>query len=943
MSVVGFDIGNINSVIAVARNRGVDVICNEVSNRATPTLVSFSQETRYLGEAAKTQEVGNYRNTVFGVKRLLGLTPSDSPALEGEGRFLSNHPVLSPLPEGEGQYDDFNGQEKDGEVLFNVDYKAVDEADGEDTCSSRTSFTATQLMAMLVGRLKSTVEHEIHGRLAEVVLAVPAFFTDRQRRTLCDAADIAGLKVTRLINEGTAAVLAWALPRASELPPTTTSPDPASPSSDAKSSSHSATTNSPPSPVILAIVDLGHSATQVTVSAVSRGRIEVRGCAWDACLGGRDFDDLLAQHVANELATKQGLDVRSNRKAMFRLRGACERTKKVLSANSVTRLAVEALQDDRDISLEVTRDSFESLVAQSGLLERLKSVVEEACEQANLPAPSHLDALEIVGGSTRIPAVKALLTSLLNPEGTSTDTCKQVSTTLNQDEAVARGAALLGAILSPQFKVREAVQVQDIVPAGMPAAFSWAFFSPSSPFPATTDESEGVKVFPAGNAVPSTKLLTIHVPVSDGGAPPVVLVKAHYSSSGVSSSGSRASSNEKISAGLRQIGVARISASAPVTVPLTLKVKVRINPNSCLSVESVTATASTSTSSPNNNPSSSDGASSAEAEQQPVSSPPTTSPPVFSVEWKPVGALSADCLDRLRSLEAQMALRDRIIAETADKRNALEEFIYAVRGRLESRSASSKATTPAFVSEGEAQVILERLASTEAWLYDEQSEGDGSLSLATRKASYTQRLADLQALARPLLEREREWEERPKAESRLRFFIGEVLEALSNQPGSSSDFAEADQSSRQELHALLTNKLAWMDSKVQAQAALPAHQTPAFTAKEVDAVLEEVRNAVGKVKMQAAKVKQQRLAAEEAARKAAAASAASKSAQQPSSGGCCPGHDNHHHAHSNFNEHSQSPHGHQCCHSDEQHCSSHSASQTDAPQHPTAAAAMDLD
>ena len=165
MSVVGIDLGNVNTVIAVARNRGVDVITNEVSNRATPSLVSFGPKSRYLGEAAKTQEVSNFKNTVQSLKRLIGRSYTDPEVSEIESSYVS-----APLKDYKGQ------------VAATVRYMGEEE-----------TFNATQLLAMFMTKVRLITEREIHGPVSDVVVSVPGWFTDAQRRALLDASEIAGL------------------------------------------------------------------------------------------------------------------------------------------------------------------------------------------------------------------------------------------------------------------------------------------------------------------------------------------------------------------------------------------------------------------------------------------------------------------------------------------------------------------------------------------------------------------------------------------------------------------------------------------------------------------------------------------------------------------------------------------------------------------------------
>lgn len=768
MSVVGFDFGNMNSVIAVARNRGVDVICNEVSNRATPTLISFGPRNRFIGEAAKTQEVGNFRNTTFGVKRLLGATLRDRDVVEHETRFLSCELV-----------------EKDGHVAQMVNYL------GEERV-----FTSVELAAMLLARLRQTTEADVGRAVADVVIAVPVYFTDRQRRVMLDAAEIAGLRCLRTINETTAAALAYGMPRL-DLPET--------------------------DPRIVCFVDIGQASTSVSIAGFTRARLDIRAVAFDRCLGGRDFDDALAQHMCDELLRSRGMDVRANKKALFRLRAAAERTKRVLSANAVTRLSVEALMDDVDISVDVARGTFEGLV--QGLLARIQGVVTDALQRAGVTA-EQVHAVEIVGGSTRIPAVKALLAGMFGG--------REASTTLNQDEAVARGAALQCAIISPVFKVRE-YAVHDTV--AFPVQFRW---SPTEDQP---DDSECV-VFPVGNAIPSTKLLSFERPLPFD-------VECRYAEV------DRLPSTEHAIIGRAVIG-------STATGSMDVKVKVRASPNGLTSVEgaqTVERVESTATAA--------DG-----AEQAKVSERKTDVP----ITWTVAGLLSRGRVQEMRDAESEMSFRDHLVAETTDRRNALEEYIYEMRSKLEDAYAE-------FISKEDAGKLAAMMNETEEWLY-----GDGS---DATKGVYIARLESLQAIGQPVKERARDSEERPKAEQRLRDFIGETREALSKPDG---PFAFAEDADKEKLRSECQQKLQWIDAQVQAQKKLSRHVPPVLTVAAIEKQLEAFRTLANTVqskasRAQAAALKKAQDEAKSAAKEASACASPANAMNDEQSHchtGCCP-------------------------------------------------------
>lgn len=411
-------------------------ITNEVSNRATPSMVGFGPKSRYLGEGAKTQEISNLKNTVSGLKRLAGRRFGE-PELDFERQFIS-----ADLVEANG-----------GEVGARVKYLGKDEV-----------FTGTQLIAMFLSKVRQTASAELRLPVSDVVLSVPPWFTDAQRRSIMDAAEIAGLKLLRLMNDTTATALGYGITKM-DLP-----------SAEEK-------------PRRVAFIDIGHSNYTCSIVAFRKGELTVLSTAYDRHFGGRDFDKALVDHFAKEFKEKYKIDVYSNAKAYFRVTAGVEKLKKILSANAQSPLNIESVMNDVDASSMMKREDFEELV--KPLLDRATLPLEQALADAGL-SKADIDAIELVGGCTRIPSLKDKITEFFG---------KSLSFTLNQDEAVARGCAFACAILSPVFKVRD-FSVHDIV--SYPIEFTW---EQSSDIP---DEDTSLTVFNRNNAVPSTKILTFY-------------------------------------------------------------------------------------------------------------------------------------------------------------------------------------------------------------------------------------------------------------------------------------------------------------------------------------------------------------------------------------------------------------------------------------------------
>lgn len=402
------------------------------SNRS---LVGFGPKARYLGETAKTQEISNLKNTVGSLKRLCGRSLSD-PDVQLEQQYIS-----APLVD------------IDGQVGAEVTYRGQKER-----------YTATQLTAMFLSKVKATTSAELKLPVSDIVLSVPAWFTDIQRRALIDAAEVAGLKLLRLMNDTTAAALGYGITKL-DLP-----------SADEK-------------PRRVVFVDVGHSEFTCSVVEFKKGELVVKGTAWDRHYGGRNFDKALVDHLQKEFLAKYKIDIFTNPRAVARVHAAAEKTKKILSANQQAPVNIESLMNDVDVSAMVTRQEFEALI--DPLLSKTTGPLEQALAEAKL-TKDDIDVIEVVGGGSRVPAIKDRIQAFFG---------KGLSYTLNADEAAARGCAFSCAILSPVFRVRD-FSVQDVIP--YPIEFAW---EKAADIP---DEDTSLVVFNKGGVQPSTKILTFY-------------------------------------------------------------------------------------------------------------------------------------------------------------------------------------------------------------------------------------------------------------------------------------------------------------------------------------------------------------------------------------------------------------------------------------------------
>ncbi|XP_064442326.1 heat shock protein 105 kDa isoform X9 [Mirounga angustirostris] len=397
------------------------------------SVISFGSKNRTIGVAAKNQQITHANNTVSNFKRFHGRAFSD-PFIQKEKENLSYD--LVPM--------------KNGGVGIKVMY--MDE---------EHLFSVEQITAMLLTKLKETAENNLKKPVTDCVISVPSFFTDAERRSVLDAAQIVGLNCLRLMNDMTAVALNYGIYK-QDLP-----------GLDEK-------------PRIVVFVDMGHSAFQVSACAFNKGKLKVLGTAFDPFLGGKNFDEKLVEYFCAEFKTKYKLDAKSKIRALLRLYQECEKLKKLMSSNSTDLpLNIECFMNDKDVSGKMNRAQFEELCAD--LLQKVEDPLHSLMEQTQLKVED-VSAVEIVGGTTRIPAVKEKIARFFG---------KDISTTLNADEAVARGCALQCAILSPAFKVRE-FSITDAVP--FPISLVWNHDS---------EDTEGVhEVFSRNHAAPFSKVLT---------------------------------------------------------------------------------------------------------------------------------------------------------------------------------------------------------------------------------------------------------------------------------------------------------------------------------------------------------------------------------------------------------------------------------------------------
>ncbi|KAI3710472.1 hypothetical protein L2E82_40255 [Cichorium intybus] len=358
MSVVGFDIGNENCAIAVAKHGGIDVLLNDESKRETPAVVSFGEKQRFLGSAGAAFAATNPKSTISQIKRLIGRQYKE-PSVQEDLKLL-------PLETSEGPC---------GGVLIHLEY-----------LGKTWTFMPVEILGMLFAHLKQLTEKNLESPVVDCVIGIPSYFTDLQRREYLFAAYIAGLRPLQLMHDCTATALGYGMYKTDFF-------------------------GDRPTNVVL--VDIGHSDTQVTFAAFEEGKMATLSHSFDQHLGGRDFDEVLFRHFAAQFKEKYGIDVYSNTRASIRLMASCEMLKKVLSANMEAPLSIDCLIDDKDVNGFITREEFENLSQE--LLER---VIHACCKAGNESGitTDEVHTIELVGSGSRIPAIMRKLTSLFGKE-----------------------------------------------------------------------------------------------------------------------------------------------------------------------------------------------------------------------------------------------------------------------------------------------------------------------------------------------------------------------------------------------------------------------------------------------------------------------------------------------------------------------------------------------
>lgn len=813
MACAGVDFGNKTAVVAIARRGGIDICCNEVSNRATPTIVSFQTNERHMGEAAASIAAQNHRNTISSVQRLLGVPAADEFSVV-EGKRVTCPLVPDPAT---------------GTTAAKVAYSGIESETGDEI------FTMQQVMAMLLSNLMSCASNEYKAPVKDLVISVPVYYTEAQRRAVLDAAAIADMNVLRVVNEHAATALSYGIFRTKELPETT--------------------------PIKVAFVDIGEASTTVSITAFTNARCDVLSVKADPNLGGRDLDDIIFNKFAAEFKEKYSIDVPSKPKPTARLRKECEKMKKILSANAEAPLNIECLMDDADVKGHMTRDELESIAAP--VLERVRIVCEAALAEAGLKEGEQLAAVEVVGGSTRVPAFRNIITEAFKNVGAP------VRTTLNADEFIARGCALMSAMLSPAFRVRDyavcdisthALVAEKIFTDGSPPE-SFVLVKKSNPIPClktVTFKSRGPLTINVRYADPS--LLTIQKDqpqicgyLIDAPVDPEAKVRAKI----------RVTANSTV-----ELASAQLQKEVEVEEEFIVKKEEKTNgtaaPAADAPVANGEAKPEAGTPPPEAGPADTPMAdapteSDKPAEAKPADAPAPEAPKEESKEApkkeatpEPEAApvmetrlvkkikstdlvvtllpdishgLTSDMVMDAMAKEARMRANDLYIKERSEAKNSLEAYVYDVRSRIDDYGDLK--------DYGLAEVraaLKSDLDESEEWIYSEEADEASKSAFVEKKRTLVERAA-------PMLFRKKEFEERPVRINVLEASIQNYKQVAVTGVEEYAHIADAE---KEKLLKCVETASMWLKQEITKQQPLAKDVDPILTCQALTDKLSEI-------------------------------------------------------------------------------------------------------
>eukprot|EP00730_Choanoeca_flexa_P017159 TRINITY_DN8224_c0_g1_i2.p1 TRINITY_DN8224_c0_g1~~TRINITY_DN8224_c0_g1_i2.p1 ORF type:complete len:831 (+),score=271.44 TRINITY_DN8224_c0_g1_i2:43-2535(+) len=765
MACMGFDIGYQTSTFAVPKAGGIEVLLNDYSRRQTPTMVAFGDKQRQLGEGAKSKAITSFKNTVTYFKNLIG-------------RQYKHPEVQAELTRAHARHVEM----PDGTVGFVVNHG------GEEM-----TLSVKQIMAAHLAHLKSCVDVSLESKVVDTVVGVPVYFNDAQRHAMLDACKIAGLNCLRLMNETSAVALAYGIYK-KDLPTDTDKPR------------------------RVVFFDFGHSALQLSCADLTKDKLSIVATASSA-VGGRDFDLALRDYMVEEFKNKSKQDISKAARPLLKVEAECEKLKKQMSANTQKLpVNIECLYDDRDLHSSMDRETFETMC--SDIIERVRGAVTAFAETLKAKDVDIADifSVEVVGGSCRIPAIKRILQEVFG---------KEPSTTLNCDEAVARGCALMAAMESPTIHVRD-YKVKD----STPFAVTWEWTSPEG-----SDGSQ--ELIKANSPTGITKVATFQCRND-------LTLTVRYSNP------------ETVTDNMASIGSFVVQGVKPSfdDEKQDVKVSARLDNSGCFVVQEATlierlpqpeaeepVTPAEGDEAMDTGADKQDGAKATEPEaeseasatekeeakddakdkdvKEPKSKKPKThrKTKLTVVSQKP-HVLDEKTLNELVEVELQFKLQDQREKEKNDARNALEEYIYDMRDKLTSIYED-------FIKPADNDAFRSTLTTMEDWLYEDGEDQP--------KKVYVEKLQNLQTTGNAVKQRAAEHQSRPEAVEAFQKYIVQVQKFLTEHAAGDEKYDHISQDDIAKVQKELDTQSSFLNEKLAEQGKLSKADEPALTTAAVKA------------------------------------------------------------------------------------------------------------